>query len=71
MGDPEMAVTDVLGAETLAGPTGRPRQLRIAVADRNGPFFLVFDEQGARQLAELLQGHLERWRLSGLIGPMA
>ena len=71
MSDPEIKVTDVLGVETVAGPTGRPRQLRIAVADRDGPFHLVFDEAGARQLAELVRTHLERWRLAGLIGPMA
>ena len=35
------------------------------------PFHLVFAEEGARQLAHLLQGHLERWRLSGIVGPMA
>jgi hypothetical protein len=71
MGDPEIKITNVLGAETLAGPTGRPLQLRISVADREGPFHLVFAEEGARQLAHVLQAHLERWRLSGIVGPMA
>jgi hypothetical protein len=71
MGDPEIAVTDVLGVETVCGPTGRPIKLRIAVADRQGPFHLVFDEAGARQLAHLLRDHLERWRLAGVVGPMA
>ncbi len=71
MNDPELAVTDVLGARTVTGPTGRPRKLRIEVADRNGRFCLVFDEHGARQLVEVLQGELERWRLAGFSGPMA